>query len=133
MTLKLQGDASMNGHVYYKCLTPQGRMVRVGDQYLNAQGVWLQISRIFKPQDSADIQVEFTPVDPALEGRCWQGEFLVACNSQGADETNSWPCVYIEDMDSMTSAEEISAEPDATSADEAEGVQNRDYLIVGMR
>lgn len=123
----------MNGHIYYKCLTPQGRMVRVGDEYLNAQGVWLKVSKIFKPQDSADIQVEFAPVDPALEGRCWQGEFLVACNVQGADETSARPCVYIEDVDSMTSAEEISAEPDAMSADEAEGVQNRDYLIVGMR
>lgn len=132
MTLNLNGYNSMNGHVYYKCLTPQGRMVRVGDQYLNAQGIELKVGRIFKPEDSADILVEFTPVDMALEGRCWQGEFLVACSSQGADETNSRPCVYVEDMDSMTSGEDVSAELEASSVDEAEGGQKKDYLAAGM-
>ncbi|MDA1107957.1 MAG: hypothetical protein O2845_06250 [Proteobacteria bacterium] len=122
----------MNGHVYYKCLTPQGRIVRVGCQYINAQGIELKISRIFKPENSADIWVEFSPVDMALEGRCWQGEFLVACNSQGVDETNPRPCVYIEDMDSMLSADDLSAELDAMPADENTDREGSPNLSVGM-
>ena len=87
---------------------------------------------VVKPPGSADVQVEFAPVDPALERRYWQGEFLVACNFQATDGANSRPCVYIEDMDNMTSAEAISADPDAASSDDVEQ-QNRDYLLVGMR
>ena len=136
MTLKLNGYNSMNGHVYYKCLTPQGRIVRVGDQYINAQGIELKVGRIFKPEECADILVEFAPVDMALEGRCWQGEFLVQCGSKGAprnaDEAGYHPRVYIEDVDSMTSADDVSAELDAAPVDETENGRNPDYLAAGM-
>ena len=124
----------MDGHIYYKCPTPQGRMVRVDDEYLNAQGIWLKVSKIFKSRDSADILVEFVPLDSALAGRCWQGEFLVPCSvkaaARGTYETGASPCVYVEDLDAMTSAEDVSAGPGASSAS---SLQAPDAQIIFQR
>lgn len=126
----------MHGHsYYYKCLTPRGRMVKAGDEYLNAQGLSLRVSRIYKPQGSADVLVEFAPVDPALEGQCWQGEFLVPCSvstaARGTYETDSCPRVYIEDMDGMVNVEDTNTEQDAVPESE-DAHRRRDILPAGM-
>lgn len=95
------------GHyrLYPRYTTPAGRIVRMGDRYMNAQGMELSVVRIFSLADDTDVRVELLPIDLPLAGTCWQGELLMHCDNADvrirAGEASARPCVYIEDIDGI--------------------------------
>ena len=56
-----------------------GSIVRLGDRFVNQQGIELAVSKIYRPFDSEDILVEFTPTDAALSDGSWHNELLMDC------------------------------------------------------
>lgn len=97
--------------LYQRHTTPAGMVVRVGDRYINAQGIELRVARIFSLSADADVWVEFQPLEAAFIGQCWQGELVMRCADVDerirSGEGSARPCVYIEDMDNIRRADEL--------------------------
>lgn len=102
-----------NHRLYPRHTTPAGAVVRVGDRYINAQGIELRVARIFSLPADADVWVEFQPLETAFAGRCWQGELVMHCADADerirSGEGSARPCVYIEDLDHIRRANELIA------------------------
>ena len=99
--------------LYPRHITPAGRIIRMGDRYINAQGIELRVARIFSHAGDAEVWVELLPLELPLAGTCWQGEPMMYCANAdariSAGEASARPCVYIEDMDSMQSVDTQTA------------------------
>ncbi|MDA1107991.1 MAG: hypothetical protein O2845_06425 [Proteobacteria bacterium] len=97
--------------LYPRHATPAGMVVRVGDRYINAQGIKLRVARIFSLSADADVWVEFQPLETAFAGKCWQAELVMHCADADArirsGEGSARPCVYIEDLDHIRRADEL--------------------------
>ena len=100
-----------NHRLYLHHNTPAGTLVRVGDRYINAQGIKLRVVRIYSLATGSDVWVEFQPQEAALIGKCWQGELVMhAANADErirSGEGSARPCVYIEDLDNIRRADEL--------------------------
>lgn len=98
-----------NRRLYPRHTTPAGVVVRVGDRYINAQGIELKVVRIFSLSGDTDVWVEFLPLDLPLTGICWQGELVMHCADAeariGSGEASASPSVYIEDLDGIRRAD----------------------------
>ncbi|MEW6352712.1 MAG: hypothetical protein AB1469_00215 [Pseudomonadota bacterium] len=99
------------GKITYTEYACADRIVRVGDRYLNSQDIELEIIHIARLINGGDIIVEFLPVDAALIGRHWQGEFLLNCGGKEtpcrhstAGEASLFPMLHIEDVSKLRRA-----------------------------
>ncbi len=87
-------------------------VVRVGERYINAQGIELRVARIFSlSAAAADVWVKFHPLEAAFIGQCWQGWLVMHCVDADerirSGEGSARPCVYIEDLDNIRRADEL--------------------------
>ncbi|MEO5703238.1 MAG: hypothetical protein ABIQ54_05070 [Gammaproteobacteria bacterium] len=55
---------------------PTGRVIRLGERYINTCGVELEVKKISKPVNEEDVLVEFMAVDERLTDKWWWGIFL---------------------------------------------------------
>ncbi len=93
--------------LFLELSTPAGNIIKLGNVYINDQGIELKVTKILRPGDDSDVYVEMTPTDERLNDACWQGHLLAFTDptldaNDGA--VQRIPRVYIEDMDSMTPA-----------------------------
>lgn len=85
----------------FKSYTVHDTTVRVGDKYLNAQGIELEVLCIYTPVYEVKAIVIFTPTDKALLSRCWRGSVLMSTYSHGDVGDALLPRLYLEDVDTL--------------------------------
>jgi hypothetical protein len=90
--------------LFLELSTPAGNIIRVGDIYINEQGIELKVTKILKPGGESGVYVEMAPTDERLNDACWQGYLLVLADPVSEGAVKRTPRVYIEDMDKLMPA-----------------------------
>ena len=91
--------------LFLELSTPAGNILKLGDIYINEQGIELKVTKILRPGGVSDVYVEMAPLDERLHDACWQGHLLAFTDPMpdtGDGAVQRIPRVYIEDMDNMT-------------------------------
>lgn len=91
--------------LFLEISTPTGNIIKLGDVYINEQGIELRVAKILRPGGESDVYVEMAPTDERLNDACWQGHLLAFTDpmlDMGDGAVQRIPRVYIEDMDKMT-------------------------------
>jgi hypothetical protein len=99
-----------NERFFMEVSAPNGRIVRLGDKFVNQQGIELAVSRIYRPFDSEDILVEFIPLDAALSGGSWCNELLMDCEEPvlfANRVCSRCPCLSLDRLDEVKALEDL--------------------------
>lgn len=63
---------------------PFGERAKLGEKYINAQGIEMEVTKITRLPGNADVLVEFMAVDKVLANVLWWGVLFENCG--GKDE-----------------------------------------------
>lgn len=106
MRAAIYGEALMSkDRLFLELSTPNGNIIKLGDIYINEQGIELMVTKILRPGGESGVYVEMAPLDERLNDACWQGHLLAFTDPMldtGDGAVQRIPRVYIEDMDTIT-------------------------------
>lgn len=89
---------------------PTGRLVRLGDTFVNCQGIELTVSSICRPLDCEDIFLGLAPVSTLLNGGNWYNEILMDCEEPGVLANRIYsecPSIRLDNLDKMRAVEDF--------------------------
>ena len=90
---------------------PTGKVVRLGDAFVNCQGIELVVSSICRPFDCEDIILELAPVNTLLNGGNWYNEILTDCEAPGVSAKRTYserPSIRLDYLDKMSAVEDFA-------------------------
>ncbi len=90
---------------------PSGRLVRLGDTFVNGQGIELVVLSICRPLDCEHILLGLAPVNTLLNGGNWDNEILVDCEEPGMLAQRAYserPSIRLDHLNKMRAVEDFT-------------------------
>lgn len=92
---------------------PAGRLVRLGDTFVNRQGIELLVSSICRPLDCEYILLGLAPVNTLLNDGNWDNEILMDCEEPGAPVKRAYskhPSIRLDHLGKMRAVEDFQVD-----------------------